>query len=130
LNQTDDSFTGSAIGGTLTCSAGGETLSEPLGNGTVVNGSVSGNGVSFDFGTADWRHQGTVTGSSMNGSVTVTVQLDDQVVIMNGTWAGSRQTSSSSVLSSDGPPGVSRAISEVPVNGDAAWRGVLRRLHR
>lgn len=63
-----------------------------MGSGAVANGSVNGNEVSFDFGTSDWRHQGTVSGSSMNGTVTVTLELDDQVVILNGTWAAARQT--------------------------------------
>lgn len=102
LNQTGTTFTGSTSGGTLTCSGGGQTVSEPLGSGTVVNGSVDGDEVSFDFDTSDWRHQGTVSGSSMNGTVTITLQLDDQVVILNGNWAAALQSSSSVVMPSDG----------------------------
>lgn len=102
LNQTGTTFTGSTSGGTLTCSGEGQTVSEPLGSGTVVNGSVDGDEISFDFDTSDWRHQGTVSGSSMNGTVTITLQLDDQVVILNGNWAAALQSSSSVVMPSDG----------------------------
>lgn len=98
LNQTGSTFTGSTVGGTLTCTGGGQTLSEPLGSGVVVNGSVNGSEVSFDFGTSDWRHQGTVSGSSMNGTVTISIQLDDQLVILNGNWAAARQSSSNALL--------------------------------
>lgn len=95
LIQSGATFSGTSGSGTLTCSAGGITISDPFPTGPVTNGQVDGNNVQFDFGTPDWRHTGTVTGGSMSGSVTIILALEDEVVILNGQWASARQASAS-----------------------------------
>ncbi len=76
LNQTGATFTGSANGGNIRCTVAGATvMDDPLGNQVVVNGTVSGNNLSFDIETPAWHHIGSVSGNSMSGTVTLTIDL-------------------------------------------------------
>ena len=76
LNQTGATFTGNANGGHIRCTVAGVTVMDgPLGNQVVVNGTVSGNNLSFDIETPAWHHIGSVSGNSMSGTVRFTIDL-------------------------------------------------------
>ncbi len=78
LNQTGTTFTGNANGGRINCMVDGQTvLDSSFGSQVVVNGTMSGNNVSFDIETPAWHHSGSVSvsGNRMSGTVTLTIDL-------------------------------------------------------
>ncbi len=58
VSQSGSTFTGSYGPGELTCRAGSETAGGMV-QGVVVNGTISGDAVTFDFDTQDAHHTGT-----------------------------------------------------------------------
>jgi hypothetical protein len=92
LTQSGDTFTGSYGPGTLTCVAGGESISGGA-NGTIVNGVLNGNSVQFDLNTQDLHHTGTISGNSMSGTARWTFDLGagTGVVVLNGNWSAAKQ---------------------------------------
>ncbi len=92
INQSGTTFSGSYGPGTVTCLAGGESASASV-QGTVVNGTVNGNSVTFDLDTQDTRFTGTMSGNSMSGAVRWVIDLggDIGVVLLNGNWAAAKQ---------------------------------------
>jgi len=92
LTQTGTSFSGTAAGGTFTCFDGGPPMSQPL-TAVVANGQVDGKAVQFDFNASNWRHTGTVSGSTMSGSVTLVLEDVVATVTLNGQWSAARRTS-------------------------------------
>jgi hypothetical protein len=61
--KTSTTFTGTYNAGTMTCSAIGQSLSEGIGSGTVVNGTTDAAGnVRFDLDTQGYRLTGKVSG--------------------------------------------------------------------
>jgi hypothetical protein len=105
INQTGATFSGNATGGLLTCQAGTEQESVLLGSEPIVNGTVSGNSVAFDFSTADFHHTGSVSGNSMSGSCTALLDFGGSigVVTMTGSWGAVRLSGSGSVRDIQGP---------------------------
>lgn len=101
LTQSGSTFTGSTTVGSLECSAGGLTESGSVSLGPVQNGQLSGNQVSFEITTGSevWSHSGTASANSMSGTVQVSIQLETQVVNLEGSWQASR--SSSAAVASD-----------------------------
>ena len=93
LTQTGNTFSGSYDGGELTCTGSAGTFSTPVGSGTVINGQVSGNNISFDLDTPDFHHTGSVSGTSMSGTASWTFDFGDPtgVVTLNGNWGAERQ---------------------------------------
>lgn len=92
LTQTGATFTGTYGPAELTCQAGSESVSG-LVDGIVVNGTVSGDAVAFDFDTQDAHHVGTVSGNSMGGTARYRVDVGGAsgVVTLDGTWAAARR---------------------------------------
>lgn len=90
VNQTAETFTGSYSGGSMTCSGNGESATLGPFQGTIVSGSISGNSVSFDLDTQDWRNTGTINGSSMSGTVTVRFDLGSGPITLSGNWSAAR----------------------------------------
>ena len=97
LSQSGATFSGSTSGGGLNCSEDGDQImtAEPLQAGSVINGSVSGDDVSFEFEfDTDMGHQASVSHQggfpgvvSMAGTATATLQLaDGRVFTLNGEW--------------------------------------------
>lgn len=85
LSQTGATFTGSFGSGVLSCGSAG-TFN--FTGGTVASGTVSGNAVSFNFGTQDWVHNGTLSGNTIAGSTTVRlVPSSGQVVVLLGSFS-------------------------------------------
>ena len=94
INQTGTTFTGQTSGGAGTCSLGvlGDVGPDPLDPATIVSGQITGNSVTFDFETSDWRNTGTISGNSMSGTVTVRVDFGAGigVLVLTGNWAAAR----------------------------------------
>jgi len=90
LTQTGATFSGSFGPSSLSCFAQGVAIDETLPGSVIVNGSVNGSNVQFDFETSDWRNTGTASGSSMSGTVLVRLDLGTEVVTLNGNWAAAR----------------------------------------
>ena len=88
--QSGTTFSGSYSGGTMTCAAEGESATIGPFQGTVVNGTIDGNRVSFDLDTQDWHNSGTLSGSSMSGQVTVRIDLGDGPITLSGSWSAAR----------------------------------------
>jgi hypothetical protein len=85
ISQTDNTFTGTYSPGTLSCVSAG---SAAFSGGTVVNGTITGTGVNFNFDTQDWAHNGSLSGNSVSGTTTMRLVLSGgQTLVMNGTFA-------------------------------------------
>ena len=93
LVQNGGTFTGSYSGGAISCVGGGQSFSDNLGNGSVVNGTVNENGaVSMDLDTQDWHLTGNINGSSMSGTVTVHLNVSGSgTVTFAGNWSAAKQ---------------------------------------
>lgn len=80
-------------GGVLTCTGPNGSFSFAIGSGSVLNGQISGNQISYDLGTADFHQVGTVNGSSMAGTATWTFRSGSGSTLgtLTGSWAATRQ---------------------------------------
>jgi hypothetical protein len=93
LQQNTTTFSGSyGGGGVLNCTAPQGAFSYAIGSGSVLNGQVSGNEVSFDLGTADFHHVGTVNGASMAGTASWTFESGSASTLgtLTGSWTATR----------------------------------------
>jgi hypothetical protein len=76
-----------------TCLTPTESFSSALGSGNVTNGQLAGTTVTFDLGSPDFHHSGTVNGTSMSGTAAWNYDfgppLDD--VMLAGSWSATRQ---------------------------------------
>lgn len=71
LEQVDQTFSGTVIGGTLTCvDSEGNVTSSPAELSSVSNGRITGSNVSFLMAGDDVRNEGTIDGNIMEGTVT------------------------------------------------------------
>ena len=94
LQQSTTTFTGTyGGGGVLTCTAPFGSFSAATGSGSVLNGEISGNEVSFDLGSASFHQTGTVTGSSMAGTATWTFDEGSAgtLGVLTGSWTATKQ---------------------------------------
>ena len=93
LDQTGSTFTGSYQGGEMTCIGPGGTSSFAITPGTVINGTVEGNSITFDLDTPDAHQTGTVSGNSMSGTARWRLDLGAPigVLTLNGNWGAARQ---------------------------------------
>jgi hypothetical protein len=87
-HQSGENFSGSTSGGTLNCSDGQQSISEPLANLTIVSGVVRENGsISFNLQSQDWTNTGSLAGASMSGSTSL--RAGD--FTLTGSFSASRQ---------------------------------------
>jgi len=93
LSQSSTVFTGTHVGGTLTCLANGQTVSGQLAQGTILNGTVAGSTINFDVDTPDSHFTGTVTGNSMSGTGTDKEDFGAPVgvIVLTGSWGATKQ---------------------------------------
>jgi hypothetical protein len=94
LQQSTTTFSGShGGGGVLTCTAPFGSFSSAVGSGPVLNGQISGNGISFDLSSANFHQVGTVNGSSMAGTATWTFASGSASTLgtLTGSWTATRQ---------------------------------------
>lgn len=91
LNQSGTSFTGSYSAATVACA--GIPLDDL--SGTIVNGTVNLQQITFDMDTQDNRFSGTVNGASMSGTASLVGAIEDggsfTPVTFTGSWSASRQ---------------------------------------
>jgi hypothetical protein len=93
LRQTGSTFTGSYSSGVLTCTTPTESFSASTGSGSVVNGQVSGDNVTFDLGTAAFHHTGLLEGTAMSGTAEWMYDfgIPLEVVALSGNWSATKQ---------------------------------------
>ena len=86
LEQTGASFTGTYNGGVLTCGTGADSGFI----GEVVNGTVAGAQVTFEFDNSNWQNSGRLTGTSMTGQAVWIVGIGSTVYHLSGTWTATK----------------------------------------
>jgi hypothetical protein len=89
LTQTNATFSGTWTGGQTTCTGPSGTIVNGLIPGKVVNGRLSGSGVSFDLDNSALHHVGTIRGTSMSGTASWTFARP--VITLSGTWSAVKQ---------------------------------------
>ena len=90
LAQNGTTFSGAYSGGLLSCTGPGGSLSEQVAGGAVAAGTIDGNSVQFDIDTSDWRNTGTISGSSMSGTVVVRINDGTTTFTLAGDFTASR----------------------------------------
>ena len=90
LNQSNNTFTGTYGVGTIICVNGSDQVSFNV-QGSIVNGTVNGDNVSFDMDTQDFHHTGTVNGNSMSGTASWRFDFGGAIgqVTLSGNWSAS-----------------------------------------
>lgn len=91
LQQTGQTFSGNATGGTMTCSASGFTDSTQMADQPITAGTVTQNSVTFKVGSV-LEHTGHVSGGGLTG--TVTLRADNGAggtLLMSGAFVASKQ---------------------------------------
>jgi hypothetical protein len=94
LQQSTTTFTGTyGGGGVLSCTGPFGSFFAAMGSGSVLNGEISGNQVSFDLGSSNFHQVGNVTGSSMGGTATWTFEsgIASTLGELTGNWTAARQ---------------------------------------
>ena len=86
LNQSGDTFTGTYSAGSFSCNG---TYVGTL-KGTVVNGKLNDSDVHFDLDSPDFHQTGTVSGNSLSGSATWTLDFGSGPLTLTGSWAASK----------------------------------------
>jgi len=95
ISQSGTTFSGTYTGGTFTCiipTVG--TVVQAGGTGTIINGVVTGNSVSFDADTPDSHFAGSVAagGTSMSGTGTDRIDIGGgQTIVLSGSWGAAKQ---------------------------------------
>lgn len=92
ISQSGSTFTGASNSTyTITCTDGVNTLSETLTGAIVSNGHINGSALEFDLATSAAHQTGTVSGNSMSGSATWTLDLGSSgTVVLRGQFGGVR----------------------------------------
>jgi hypothetical protein len=96
LAQTDTTFTGTVLTGTITCVQGIFSGTRPADIGSSVGGAVSGRAITITDTAIGASLTGTVANGNTQMSGTCSVQLtlgDGSVVTVTGPWSGFRLAS-------------------------------------
>lgn len=91
LAQNGTTFSGAYSGGVFACSGPGGSISEQVAGGAVASGTIDGNSVEFDIDSPDWRNTGTISGSSMSGTVVVRASDGTTTITLTGDFTASKQ---------------------------------------
>lgn len=97
LTQTSSTFAGTYSGANADCTFTSTHLAFPLSSsGTIVDGRINGDQVSFDMGDHLWSQTGSISGNSMSGNATITINsgidtLGSSVITVRGQWAAVKQ---------------------------------------
>jgi hypothetical protein len=76
---------------TLSCTDGITTLTDTLTGAIITNGRITGNAISFDLASSAAHQTGTVSGDTMSGTATWTLDLEASgTIILRGPFAGHR----------------------------------------
>lgn len=92
ISQTGSTFTGSSPSTyRFTCTDGVSTESETLTGAVITNGQIDGSQVAFDLATSAAHQTGMVSGNSLTGSATWTLDLGGAgTVVLRGQFGGVR----------------------------------------
>jgi hypothetical protein len=86
LTHQGTSFSGSYNNAVVACDG---QSSNPF-TGTVLNGTVNGDQVSFDLDTTALHQTGTLSGAAMSGLATWTISNGTTTIVLAGNWAATR----------------------------------------
>jgi hypothetical protein len=92
VSQSGDTFSGTSNSTyTLSCTDGVSSGSEVLTGSIITNGHVSGSAISFDLATSAAHQTGAISGNSVSGSATWTIDLGTSgSVVLRGQFGGAR----------------------------------------
>ncbi len=92
ITQNGSAFSGSQVGsGAISCTAPGQDpLNDVISGETIINGQVSGSGVSFRLGSIAGQHVGTVIGSSMSGTAQWIFSEGSMTLTLSGQFAATK----------------------------------------
>jgi hypothetical protein len=90
ISQSGSTFTGTSSSTyTLTCTDGINTLSQTFTGATISNGHINGSAIDFDLATSAAHQTGTLSGNSMSGSATWSIDLGNSgTVVLRGQFGG------------------------------------------
>lgn len=91
LTQSGATFSGSYAGGTLTCTTPLGPVQQQIPTGVVANGTISGSSVSFNFDTSDWSNTGSISGTTMTGTLVVRVVFGATSAVLTGGFTATKQ---------------------------------------
>lgn len=91
LAQNGTTFSGAYAGGVFSCTGPGGSISEQVAGGAVASGTINGNTVQFDIDSPDWRNTGTISGSTMSGTVVVRATDGTTTFTLSGDFNASKQ---------------------------------------
>jgi hypothetical protein len=92
ISQNGDTFTGTSNSTySLGCTDGVSSQSETLTGAIITNGHLSGSSITFDLATSAAHQMGTISGNSVSGSATWTIDLGTSgSVVLRGQFGGAR----------------------------------------
>jgi hypothetical protein len=92
ISQSGRTFTGTANSVyILQCTDGVSLVSDTLIGAIITNGHIDGRSVEFDLANSTFHQSGTISGNSISGTATWTVDLgDSETVVMRGRFGGAR----------------------------------------
>lgn len=92
ITQNTTTFTGNSTSTyIISCTDGVTTVEDTLTGAIITNGRINGNSISFDLATSAAHQTGTVTGNTMSGTATWTLDLGSSgTVVLSGSFAGNR----------------------------------------
>ena len=92
ITQSGNTFTGNS-GSTYTfsCTDGVNTVSQSITGAVITNGQITGTSISFDLATNAAHQTGTLSGNSISGTSTWTLDLGSSgTVVLSGQFGGLR----------------------------------------
>ena len=87
INQSGSVFSGTYSGGIVSC--GGDVIGV-LGNGVIVNGTISGSAIEFNLDNNTWHNEGTLTANGMSGTASIAVSVGAELFQGSGAFEASR----------------------------------------
>jgi hypothetical protein len=91
LTQSGATFSGTYAGGTLTCTTPLGPVVQQITTGVVANGTVSESAVSFNLDTSDWTNTGSISGTTMTGTLVVRVVIGGTSAVLTGSFTATKQ---------------------------------------
>jgi hypothetical protein len=91
LVQTGVTFSGTYAGGTLSCTTPLGPVTQQIPTGVVANGTISGSSVSFNFDTSDWSNTGSISNTTMTGTLVVRVTFGGTSAVLTGSFTATKQ---------------------------------------
>jgi len=92
ITQSGATFTGTSNSTyTFTCTDGVNTVSQTATGGIITNGQINGSSITFDLATSSAHQTGTLSGNSITGTSTWTIDLGSSgTVVLIGQFGGLR----------------------------------------